>query len=368
MTSVVLAGGGTAGHTSPLIATAASIQRRADADIVCIGTAKGLETTVIPDAGLSLELVDPVPLPRTINGDLLRLPVTLTRSVRQARRILRAADADVLVGFGGYVSIPAYLAAWTMRIPVVVHEANKLPGIANKVGARFAAFVGTTFPETVLRGSRVIGMPMRDSITEPRQSASEARVSLGLDPDRPTLLVSGGSQGALSINRAVDAARDDILAAGIQILHILGPKNFADDPEVVGGDGARYVPLAYVSDMAVAYTAADLMVGRAGAGTVMETAVSGLPVIFVPLPWGNGEQGRNAAELISAHAGWLLPDSEISADKLVELVVGAFRDADALSAMADTAKGMYPRDAADVLADAVLRAAQKGKPDAPRTD
>lgn len=369
MTSVVLAGGGTAGHTSPLIATAQSIQQRTDADIVCIGTAKGLETRVIPEAGLRLELIDPVPLPRTVNLDLIRLPFTLGRSVRQARRVLKQAGADVLVGFGGYVSIPAYLAAWTMKVPVVVHEANKLPGIANKVGARFAAFVGTTFPETVMRGSRLIGMPMRSSITRPELTKGEAREKLGLAPDRPTLLVSGGSQGALSINRAVEAARDAILGDGIQILHILGQKNFTDDDAVFAhASGARYVPVAYVSDMALAYTAADLMIGRAGAGTVMETAVSGLPVIFVPLPWGNGEQGRNAADLIAAKAGWLLPDAEVGADRLAELVMGAFGEADRLSTMAETAKGMYPRDAADVLADAVLNAAQKGKLNAPRTD
>lgn len=362
MTSVVLAGGGTAGHTSPLIATARAIQERSDASIVCIGTAKGLETRVIPEAGLELKLIDPAPLPRTVNLDLLKLPFTLTRSVHQARKVLREAKADVLVGFGGYVSIPAYLAARLSRIPVVVHEANKLPGIANKVGARKAGYVGTTFPETVMPGGKLIGMPMRRSITHPELTAAEARSQFGLDPDRPTLLVSGGSQGALSINKALDGARDRILEAGVQILHVLGPKNFGDDDVVVRHDnGAQYRPVAFVSDMAVAYTAADLMLGRAGAGTVMETAVSGLPVIFVPLPWGNGEQGRNAAELIAADAGWLVDDAQLSPDRLATLVQDAFGDRARLARMASTCKDMYPADAAGVLADAVLNlAAQEG--------
>ena len=361
MTSVVLAGGGTAGHTSPLIATAKAVQERASAEIVCIGTAKGLETRVIPEAGLELRLIDPVPLPRSLNLDLVKLPVTLTRSVLQARKVLKDAKADVLVGFGGYVSIPAYLAARSMKVPVVVHEANKLPGIANKVGARFAAFVGTTFPETTMRGGRLVGMPMRRSITDPELTRAEARTSFGLDPDRPTLLVSGGSQGALSINRALSEARDDILAAGVQILHVLGPKNFTDDDTVVThANGTSYVPVAFVSDMAVAYTAADVMLGRAGAGTVMETAVSALPVIFVPLPWGNGEQGRNAAELIAADAGWLVEDPELTADRLASLVKDAFGDPDRLARMSTTAREMYPSDAADVLAEAVLKAARKG--------
>lgn len=358
MTSVVLAGGGTAGHTSPLIATAHAIQDRAAATIVCIGTPKGLETRVIPEAGLELRLIDPVPLPRTFNLDLIKLPWTLTRSVRQARRILKDTDADVLVGFGGYVSIPAYLAARSMRVPVVVHEANKLPGIANKVGARKAAFVATTFRETVLPGGRLIGMPMRSSITHPTRTARQARADFGLDPDLPTLLVSGGSQGALSINNALLGARDQILAAGIQILHVLGPKNFSDTDVVVRHDnGAQYLPVAFVSDMAVAYTAADLMLGRAGAGTVMETAVSGLPVIFVPLPWGNGEQGRNAAELVAAEGGWLVEDARLSPSTLGELVLNAFGDRARLTRMAATCKDMYPADAAEALADAVLNAA-----------
>lgn len=364
MVSIAMAGGGTAGHTSPLIATAKAILERETADIVCIGTAKGLETRVIPEAGLPLRLIDPVPLPRTLNLDLLRLPWTLTRSVRQAARILKDARADVLVGFGGYVSIPAYLAARLARVPVVVHEANKLPGISNRIGARFAAFVGTTFPETTMPGGRLIGLPMRRSITHPTVDAATARASFGLDPSRSTLLVSGGSQGARSINQAVEAARDAVLAAGIQILHVLGPNNFTDAHVAVrGSSGAEYRPVAFVSDMAFAYAAADLMVGRAGAGTVMETAVSGLPVIFVPLPYGNGEQARNAAELVAAGAGFLVDDGELTPATLTSLVLDTFGDPERLAAMSATCRGMYQSGAAETLAEAVLTVAANRKVD-----
>ncbi|AQP44083.1 undecaprenyldiphospho-muramoylpentapeptide beta-N-acetylglucosaminyltransferase [Tessaracoccus flavus] len=361
MTSVVLAGGGTAGHTSPLIATAKAIlARRPDASILCIGTAKGLETRVIPEAGLELRLITPAPLPRSVNLDLVKLPYTLTRSTREARRLLREAKADVLVGFGGYVSIPAYLAARMSGVPVVVHEANKLVGVANKVGARWAHFVGTTFEETTLPGARLIGMPISASITHPKLGAAQARESFGLDPERSTLLVSGGSQGARSINEAVAGAREAILTAGIQILHVLGPKNFGSEHVVVEHDnGARYRPVAFVDDMAVAYAAADLMLGRAGAGTVMETAVSGLPVIFVPWPYGNGEQARNAAGLVAAGAGVMVEDGELTADKLERLVVDLCADPDRLAAMSQAARGMYPSDAAETLAEAVLAAAAK---------
>lgn len=359
MTSVVLAGGGTAGHTSPLIATAKALELiEPGVQLVCIGTAKGLETRVIPEAGLALELITPVPLPRTVNLDLVKLPYTLTRSVLEARRVLKRARADVLVGFGGYVSIPAYLAARLSRVPVVVHEANKLAGISNKIGAKFAAFVGITFRETQLPGGQLVGMPMRRSITTPEVDAARARREFGLDPERRTLLVSGGSQGAVRINEAVAAARDELLAAGIQILHVLGPKNFDDAVHTVvtHASGAQYRPVAFVSDMAVAYAAADLMVGRAGAGTVHETAVSGLPVVFVPLPWGNGEQGRNAAELVAAGGGVLVPDGEVSGARLGSVVTEILADPERLAQMSATCRSMYPADAADTLAAAVLNA------------
>ncbi|TRY18892.1 undecaprenyldiphospho-muramoylpentapeptide beta-N-acetylglucosaminyltransferase [Tessaracoccus rhinocerotis] len=360
MTSIVLAGGGTAGHTSPLIATAKALQQlEPDVRLVSIGTAKGLETRVIPAAGLELALITPVPLPRRPGMELLKLPWRLTKSVREARAVLRRAGAQALVGFGGYVSIPAYLAARTMRVPVVVHEANKLAGISNRIGARFAAFTAITFRETELPGSTLIGMPMSSTITHPSVDKVEARRRFGLDPQRPTLLVSGGSQGAVRINEAVLGALDEILGAGVQVLHVLGPKNFSEDSAVVEhASGARYLPVAFVEDMAVAYAAADLMVARAGAATVMETAVSGLPVVFVPLPWGNGEQARNAAELVAADAGVMLPESQLSAGTLAASVVPLVTDSARLARMSDDARRQYPADAAENLARAVLEAAR----------
>lgn len=203
-------------------------------------------------------------------------------------------------------------------------------------------------------------MPVKRSITHPSVTPQQARAGFGLDPDRPTLMVSGGSQGAVSINSAVAGARERILEAGIQILHVLGPKNMT--PDVVAVDhpgGARYQPVAFVDDMALAYAAGDLMLGRAGAGTVMETAISGLPVIFVPLPWGNGEQGKNAADLVEADAGVLVEDAELTADRLAALVLRLFDEPGRLRAMSSAARGMYPADAADTLAEAVLKAAQE---------
>lgn len=361
MTSVVLAGGGTAGHTSPLIATAKALEERGISDLVAVGTERGLEVRVIPEAGLDLELITPVPLPRKPNMDLVKLPFTLGRAISESRRVLKRHQADAVVGFGGYVSIPVYLAARSMGIPVVVHEANKLPGIANKIGARFAKYVATTFATPMPgRSAAQIGMPMAKRITDPELSTAEARAAFELDPERRTLLVSGGSQGAVAINKAVDGAMERILAEGIQILHVLGPKNFSAEHQVVThASGAQYRPVEFVSDMGRAYAAADLMVGRAGAGTVMETAVAGLPVIFIPLPWGNGEQGKNAADLVAAGGGVLLEESKLNAETLADKVCDIFAESGKLGAMSAVAKAMYPADAADVLADAVVAVANE---------
>lgn len=362
MVNIVLAGGGTAGHTSPLLATAEALERAGGVRLVCVGTAKGLETTVVPAAGYELRLIDPVPLPRKPGPDLLRLPVRLGRSISQARRVLRDHDADVLIGFGGYVSVSAYLAAFSMRVPVVIHEQNALPGVSNKLGARFAAYTAATFPGTPLKGADVIGMPVSRRISRPTVTRAEARQFFGLHPELPTLLVSGGSQGALSLNRAVEEARSGLLDAGVQILHVLGAKNMTDDHVVVtAAHGASYRPVAFVEDMSYAYAAADLMFGRAGAGTVVETAMSGLPTLFVPYPHGNGEQARNAAALVAAGGGVLIDDSEVSADRLISEVVPLITNTTELAAMAAVCREQSPADAADVLAARALAvAAQKG--------
>jgi len=359
MVNVVLAGGGTAGHTSPLIATAQEL-RRLDPDgaLLSVGTPKGLETTVIPAAGLNLELVPPVPLPRKPSLDLLRVPLRLREATTKAKDILRRHRADVVVGFGGYVSMPVYLAARSLKLPMVLHEQNAVPGIANKVAARFTSHVYTAFPDSGLPHAAYIGMPLRSGITGLDRDArrSDARHQFGLSPHLATLLVSGGSQGARSINTALVEARGDLLRAGVQILHVLGPKNFTDDMVAVYDDetGASYRPVAYVSAMEDAYAAADLMLGRSGAGTVHETAVVGLPAVFVPLPHGNGEQARNADALVAAGGARIVPDAELDAARLLAEVSDLVRDPAALGAMTVAAQSLVPGDAAQRLAEVVL--------------
>ncbi|MFT8396267.1 undecaprenyldiphospho-muramoylpentapeptide beta-N-acetylglucosaminyltransferase [Propionibacterium sp.] len=366
MVSVVLAGGGTAGHTSPLIATAEQLcALDPDVRLQCVGTPKGLEKRVIPRAGLPLALIPAVPLPRKLNTDLLRLPARLTGAVNQARRIVKDAHADVVVGFGGYVSMPVYFAAFLSRVPVVIHEQNALPGIANKVASRFAAAVLTSFPGTPLPDARQVGLPVRKAIAQLAEQGrdtrrSEARERFGLREDQPVLLVSGGSSGARSLNQATMAARDELLAQGIQVLHVIGARDFDDDQPVTdGATGAGYHPLGYVDDMDLAYAAADLMLGRSGAGTVVETAVVGLPAILVPLPYGNGEQARNATPLVDAGAAVLVPDDELDAARLLAETIPLLTSPERLAAMSAAEQRVMPAGAAQRVASVVLEEARR---------
>lgn len=360
--SIVLAGGGSAGHTSPLIATALELRRlRPDARLTAVGTARGLETRVVPAAGLPLELIPPVPVPRRPSVDLALVGPRLWRAIAAAVAVLRRAEADAVLGFGGYVSAPVYLAARRVGVPIVLHEQNALPGLANRLAAHLTHHVYTSFPDTPLPHATYIGLPLRRSITDlDRAKARTAgREQFQLQPDLPVLLVSGGSQGAASINTALLGARDALLAAGIQVLHVLGPRNLTDQTLATSDPttGARYSPVAYVDKMEQAYAAADLMLGRCGASTVLETAAVGLPAIFVPYPHGNGEQARNARAIVEAGGGILLPDDMCTQDWVAQHVPALIGDGARLAGMSATLRGVAKADAAGVLAEQALEVA-----------
>ena len=357
-----MAGGGTAGHTSPLLATAEALQRLAPGtEVTALGTSRGLETRVVPEAGLPLELVPPVPLPRRPGPDLLRVPGRLRAAVTAALEVLDRVRPDVVVGFGGYVSVPAYLAARRRHVPLVVHEGNALPGIANKLGARLTTHVATSFPGTPLRHGAYVGLPVRPMIAGLDRPAlrGEGRRAFALDADRPTLLVTGGSQGARRLNDAVAAARPALAAAGVQVLHVAGPKG-AVDVTTAAGEPA-YVVVPYVERMDLAYAAADLVVCRAGANTVTEVAAVGLPAVFVPLPIGNGEQALNARPVVDAGGGLLVEDAALTPEWVAATVPDLLRDPGRLAAMATAAAGTIRRDAAERLARMVLEVAGEGR-------
>jgi UDP-N-acetylglucosamine--N-acetylmuramyl-(pentapeptide) pyrophosphoryl-undecaprenol N-acetylglucosamine transferase len=357
---VVLAGGGTGGHIEPMLALADALSRRTVGGvaprITCLGTARGMEARLVPARGYDLRLIPPVPLPRKPTPDLLRVPGRVWRAVADTRSLLAELDADVVVGFGGYVALPAYLAARRAGVPVVVHEQNALPGLANRVGARLAARVAVTAPDTPLHGAAHVGMPLRTSISRLDRAAvrAEARAAFGLDADRPTLLVFGGSQGAGSLNRAAVAAADALTAAGVQVLHARGPKN-TDVTVPARPDGAApYVVVDYLERMDLAYAAADLALCRSGAVTVAELSAVGLPAAFVPLPIGNGEQRLNALPVVEAGGGLLIEDADLSPSWIEERLVPLLTDPAQLAALAVHAAAAGARDADERLADMVL--------------
>ena len=355
---VVVAGGGTAGHIEPALALADAVMRlRPDATVVALGTERGLENKLVPARGYPLELIPPVPLPRKPTPELVKLPLKVRDSVRKTREVLERVGADVVVGFGGYVALPAYLAA-RGRVPIVVHEANKSAGLANKVGARFAKRVAVAVPGTTLPNAEVVGIPLRRSITALDRAAlrAEAREFFGLDPDAPTLLVFGGSQGAQSINAAVSGAAKDLADAGVGVLHAHGPKNTLVVQEFPGRPA--YVPVPYLERMDLAYAAADVAICRSGAMTVAEVTSVGLPAVFVPLPIGNGEQASNARPAVDAGAALMVDDADLSPAKVAELVVPLVTDADRVAKMGAAAVGMGHREADETLARIVLEAAR----------
>jgi len=347
--SLVVAGGGSAGHIEPALALADAVLRLdPSATVTALGTERGLDTTLIPARGYPLELIPPVPLPRKPSADLLRLPGRVRAAVGRVREVLAKVDADVVVGFGGYVALPAYLGA-RGRVPIVVHEANAKAGLANRVGARFAARVAAAVPGT-LPGAEVLGIPLRRSVTELDRPAlrAQARAKFGLPADGPVLLVFGGSQGARTLNTALAAALPGLLDAGIAVLHAHGK---AGAP---AGQAAGYVGLPYIDAMDLAYAAADAVLGRCGAMTVAEVSAVGLPAVYVPLPHGNGEQALNAAPVVAAEGGVLVPDAELTGDRVLAELVPLLTDPARLAVMGAAARRSAHADAADRLARLVL--------------
>jgi UDP-N-acetylglucosamine--N-acetylmuramyl-(pentapeptide) pyrophosphoryl-undecaprenol N-acetylglucosamine transferase len=356
--SVVLAGGGTGGHIYPLLAFADCLRRHDPAiRITCLGTPRGLENELI--TGYELRHVPAYQLPRSVNRDLLRTPGRMWRSARAAGRILDQVGAEVVVGFGGYVAVPAYLAAWRRELPTVIHEVNVPPGIANRLGMLFTRHVAVGFDHqpgqaASLRRARVVGVPLRRAIATLDRAGrrAEARHRFGLRADPPVLLVFGASQGARSINLAMAGAAKTVSGAGVQVLHITGARS--REVELPPDLPMPYVAVRFVDEMELAYAAADLVLSRSGAMTCAELAAVGLPAIYVPYPHSNQEQRRNALPLVEAGAGLIVDDELLSPDWIERHVLDLLRDPARLAGMAAAAAALGHRDGDEALRDFVL--------------
>ena len=365
---VLLAAGGTAGHIEPALTLADTMcAHDASVEVVAIGREDGLEARLVPARGYRLRTIPAVPLPRRVSKDLVLAPGRVSGSIRRVAAVMRDERPDVVVGFGGYVALPAYLAARRLGIPLVIHEANARAGLANRVGARLTPWVAEAVPGS-LPGATHVGMPLRASIRDLRGPASatrsaDARRALGLAPELPTLLVFGGSLGAQRLNLAVTGAAEDLTAAGVQVLHAAGERGSGMPqagvrPRTPGE--APYVVVSYLDRMDLAYAAADLAVTRAGAMTCAELAAVGLPAVYVPLPVGNGEQRLNAEPVVAAGGGILVEDAAFTAQTVRDTVIPLVRDQARLAAMRESASDQGVADGDERLADLVRAAALLG--------
>ena len=349
VTNYLLAGGGTAGHVNPLLAVADRISgRETDSQVVVLGTAEGLEARLVPERGYRLETIPRVPLPRRLNAAALKFPARFGAAVTRTRDLIVEREIGLVIGFGGYASTPAYLAAHKEGVPFIVHEANARPGLANIWGARDAAAVGIAFPGTPLRRGEFVGMPLRNEIAslDRVSQRAEAARHFGLHVHRPVLLIFGGSSGARNINAAVPGIWPVACAAGWQLLHITGSDK-SHETITEGFEGYAAVP--YADRMDYAYAIADFVICRAGSATVSELTALGLPALYVPYAVGNGEQTRNAMPIVAAGGAIMMKDADFTAETAVSRLRPILSNPALRLRMGHTAAALGTREGTDRL-------------------
>jgi UDP-N-acetylglucosamine--N-acetylmuramyl-(pentapeptide) pyrophosphoryl-undecaprenol N-acetylglucosamine transferase len=365
--TVLVAGGGTAGHVFPAIAVAHELARSGDVEPVFVGVPDRLEARLVPEAGFRLHHVDAVSIPRRPSPRLLRVPGALRAAVRACERIAREEDAVAAVTFGGYVSFPVDRAAFRRQLPLVLHEQNAVPGLANRVAARWADRVAVTVPGSADRFRHpercaVTGNPVRQEILDldPAARRAEARQRFGLAPDVPTLLVFGGSQGARRLNEAVVAAHGNWSTEGLQVLHAAG-RGLYDEAASAWDDARRARPairvevVDFIDDMAAAYAAADVVVCRAGATSIAELTVLGIPAVLVPYPHATGDhQTANARALEQAGGAVMIADGDLDGASLRAAVEPLLTDPTRHAEVAAAARAFGRPDAAANVARLVL--------------
>ena len=320
---ILFAGGGTAGHVEPALAVASLLSsKQPEWNLIFVGTKSGLENQLVPNAGFQLVQIPKVLMPRKLTPAVLFLPFKLIYATIKSLRICKGAD--LIIGFGGYACPPIYLAAAILKRPIFIHEANAIPGWANRLGAPFSKMIFIAFARAARRpgkwrDAKVIGMPIRSDILTQQSSSESERLKIktrqlekwNLSLAKPTILVFGGSQGSRHINEAILQTLSFFTEKGVQIVHSVGKNNPL--PPIA----ENYLPLSYIDDMASAYQACDLVIARSGALTCAELAIVGKFAILIPLAIGNGEQSANAEDLQQAGAAQLVADSKFNADWLI---------------------------------------------------
>lgn len=365
---VIVTGGGTGGHIYPALAIAQGLKRRTkDCEILYVGTRKGMEARLVPDAGLAFKGVSGQGLPRALNLETVKTVGKSFLALWETKEILRKFKPDLVVGTGGYVSGPVVLTAALFGIPTLLHEQNALPGITNRILARFVKKVMVTFPESVahfgLSGKIVlVGLPVRPEIGE--VSREVGAKCFGLSADKPTLLVTGGSRGARSLNRAMVSLLERLRdRPEVQVIWATGKETHRETLKALQERGIpwEHFPwkiLEYLKDMPEAYAAADLCVSRAGAASLAELMVAGKPSILIPYPFAaENHQEHNAQALVQAGAARLIRDQDLNGERLWQEVAAVLWERSRLETMARDAKKLAQPEALTKIVEVCLETA-----------
>lgn len=353
MTTYLLAGGGTAGHVNPLLATADELRSRGDADVLVLGTAEGLEARLVPARGYELVTIAKLPFPRKPSISAFVFPFRFATAVAQIVRLIRRRSVDAVVGFGGYAAAPAYVAARLAGVPLIFHEANAQPGIANVIGALLTRHRATAFRNTPIAGATFVGMPLRAEIAtlDVRAVRSEAKAHFGIPDAAHVVLVTGGSTGSVRLNSTIALTASAIVAAGWHIVHTVGESRDFVDPNIPG-----YHPMPYCDRMDLALAAAEFAVSRSGAATVSELAALAIPAVFIPYPVGNGEQVKNAHDVVVAGGAMVCRDEDFTPAWVHESLLPLLMSPTVLAEMRTKAGLTGVRDGAARFVDVVYRA------------
>lgn len=354
---VLIAGGGTGGHIIPALAVARELVARHAAEVLFVGTERGIETRLVPDAGFPLQLIEVGPLKNVSMLTRLRTLSDLPRSVFACRQIMREFKPDAVLGIGGYASGPGVVAALLNKVPTMLFEPNAMPGLTNRLVGKRVQAAAVNFPAAAhwFRNAEVTGVPLR---------AEFFRISPPSGP--PHLLVSGGSQGARLFNNTLPKIVPALLDAipGLTVLHQSGTREFETTEAAYahsGADPARWQVRPFLDDMPASVASASLIMARSGASTVAELTAAGRPALLVPFAAAaDDHQTRNAEEMVKAEAAVLLTEKDLAVPgKLLEALKDLLADPGRLSAMAAAAKSQTHPGAAEHIADRLADLARR---------
>lgn len=367
--TILVGGGGTAGHVFPAIAVARELARLApDIEPVFVGVEDRLEARLVPESGFRLHHIKAASIPRRPSPRLLKVPSAVKRGVQRCASLIQQEHAEAVVTFGGYVAFPLDRAASQAGVPLVIHEQNSIPGLTNRVAARWADKVAVSFPGSASDFPRpersvVTGNPVREDLLGVDREArrADARRRFGLDPDVPTLLVFGGSLGARSINQTIIGAHGRWGGVELQVLHAAGRGGYAAaasgwEKARASFSGPTTKLVDFIERMDDAYSAADVVVCRAGATSIAELTTLGIPSVLVPYPHATADhQTKNAQALELAGAAVAVADSDLRPVTLINAVAPILQDPERYERMASAARAFGRPEAATNVARVVLR-------------